>query len=344
MNKILLASTALVLSAGLAHAQAVTITGEGRMGIQYDDWGVAGGGFTAADSWRQENRLTLNFNVSVEADHGLTFGAWSRARMQSGGLGVANQGVFSGSRVWVESNGLKLTFGNQDGAIRGAGTAMGYAGGCAVGYEGGQICADTAGVLNVSQGQNSTGSDDVPMARIDYTMGSTRVALSHGRNAATEFGIRSTFDAFTVALGYSNGNGTNGTYGLPPIAGGSLAAALDDVTTISGSYNGGSWTAAVIVARINVDSVSFVPTGLAPVAIAGPMSWTNWALQGSVQLGGGTMYGYVGDYFDGTAYGLNYAYSLGGGATVTVGAERATDLFGSGIDHTTGSVGVAFVF
>ena len=72
MKKILLASTALVLSAGLAHAQAVRITGEGRMGIMYTN---AGGGV-----WAQENRLQFNFNVAVEADHGLTFGAWTRAR------------------------------------------------------------------------------------------------------------------------------------------------------------------------------------------------------------------------------------------------------------------------
>ncbi|MCB1395658.1 MAG: porin, partial [Rhodobacteraceae bacterium] len=81
MKKILLASTALVLSAGLAHAQAVTITGSGRMGITGMD---AGGGW----NWSQEHRLDLNFNVSVEADHGLTFGAWTRARMEGGWQGV----------------------------------------------------------------------------------------------------------------------------------------------------------------------------------------------------------------------------------------------------------------
>ncbi|MCW1930888.1 porin [Pararhodobacter zhoushanensis] len=297
MNKILLASTALVLSAGLAHAQAVTITGEGRMGIQYDEAGFG------TSEWRQENRLTLNFNVSVEADHGLTFGAWSRARMQVLSDGTAGAGLFSGSRVWVESNGLKLTFGNQDGAIRGAGVAMGYAGGCGVGYEGGYLCLDAAGLLGVSQGQNSTGSDDEPMVRIDYTMGSTRVALSHARDGATEFGIRSTFDAFTVAAGYTNGGAGASSY------------------TISGRYNGGSWGAALLLARIGGAT-------------------TNWSLQGNVALGGGNVYGFVGEVSNATVYGLNYGYGLGGGATVMAGVEH-TEL---GAGRTTASVGVAFTF
>ena len=38
-----------------------------------------------------------------------------------------------------------------------------------------------------------------------------------------------------------------------------------------------------------------------------------------------------------SSYGLNYGYGLGGGATMTVGAERVGT-------HTTASVGVAFTF
>ena len=40
MKNILLATTALVLSAGIANAQAVTITGEGRMGLMYTSGGA----------------------------------------------------------------------------------------------------------------------------------------------------------------------------------------------------------------------------------------------------------------------------------------------------------------
>ena len=112
MKNILLATTALVLSAGLAHAQAVTITGEGRMGLMYTSGGAG---------WSQENRLTLNFNVAVQADHGLTFGAWTRGRISGRGA----SGVLAGSRVWVEASGLRVTFGNTDGALATFGASHG---------------------------------------------------------------------------------------------------------------------------------------------------------------------------------------------------------------------------
>jgi len=286
MKNILLATTALVLSAGIANAQAVTITGEGRMGLMYTSGGAG---------WSQENRLTLNFNVSVAADHGLTFGAWARARVSGQGA----VGVISGSRVWVESNGLRLTFGNVDGAFRGAGVAFGYLGGCGVGYEGGQQCGDSMGLLPITQGQSSTGNLAVARTRVDYTMGSTRVALSHDRGGATEIGVRTTFDAITVAAGYSTG-----PFGV-------------DFYSVSAAYNGGNWSAGAGVAADGVV--------------------TNYVLQGSANLGGGRLYGYLGRVNGANSYGLNYGYGLGGGATLSVGAERVGAV-------TTASVGVAFNF
>jgi len=285
MKKLLLASTALVFSAAVANAQAVSIGGEGRMGIMGIDTGA---GWT----WAQENRLQFNFSVSVEADHGLTFGAFSRARMTNGATGV-----FSGSRVWVESNGLRLTFGNTDGAVRGAGVAFGYLGGCGVGYEGGQQCGDSMGLLGVTHGFASTGGGAASRVRVDYSMGSTRVAVSHDRGGDTEIGARTSFDAWTVAIGYT-------TFGV-------------NVTTASVAYNGGSWSAGV---------------GLATGG-----GTTNYVLQGSANVGGGSLYGYVGRVFGANSYGLNYGYGLGGGATLSVGAERVGAV-------TTASVGVAFGF
>jgi len=311
MKKILLASTALVLSAGLAHAQAVTITGSGRMGVVGADTG-------AGWNWSQEHRLDLNFNVSVEADHGLTFGAWTRARTEGGWPGVglvsgnaSGAGAFSGSRVWVESNGFRLTFGNQDGAIITAGVAMGYAGGCGVGYIGGHLCNDSIGGLAGIQLQNSRGvmagaiapgaTTGRHRAQAMYNFGSSRVAISYDRDlGTTEFGARTTFNAFTVALGYSN----IGT----------------DTIALSGTYNGGSWGVGLLVADL------FLGT-------------TQITLSGNVDLGGGNLYGYYTDISNGNSgYGISYGYGLGGGATLTAGYEGTN----TGID--TLSVGVAFSF
>ncbi len=220
----------------MAHAQAVTITGEGRMGLMYTSGGAG---------WSTENRLTLNFNVAVQADHGLSFGAWTRGRVSGRGA----TGVFSGSRVWVEASGLRLTFGNVDGAFRGTGVAFGYLGGCGVGYEGGQQWPDRrlfvwawhrcAGRRRSERDpwlRPATGGCAQARIRVDYTMGSTRVSISNdngGATDATEIGVRTTFDAWTVAAGYSTG-----PFGV------------DNVWTISGHYNGGSWGAGVIVASL----------------------------------------------------------------------------------------------
>ena len=343
MKKILLASTALVLSAGIANAQAVSITGEGRMGIQYDSMGcispVTGLSSNGGSNYRIENRLTLNFNVAVEADHGLSFGAFTRARMQMGGgaaaVFAANQtGVFSGSRVWVEANGLRLTFGNQDGAIQTAGVAMGYFGGCAVGYEGGQQCGDSAGLLSVSHLNISTGAAGGQRAQLTYTMGDMRFALSHDRGGATEIGIRGTFDAFTVALGWSNNSGSATWVAAPAPAGpyapiAALGGARPTGTlALSGRYNGGSWTVGALVARVTTS------------AAAPNNSFTNYSVSASAALGGGNLYGYVGRAWGNGTYGLNYGYGLGGGATLMVGAERT----GGTANLTTASVGVAFTF
>jgi hypothetical protein len=390
MKKILLATSALVLSAAAANAQAVRIGGEGRMGILYES--VSGGNAALNGSaWAQENRLQFNFTVTVQADHGLTFGAFTRARMNNG-----STGVFSGSRVWVEANNFRLTFGNVDGAIRGAGTSHGYAGGCGVGYVGGHYCGDTAGLLgwgtlglvpgylspegagqaNQTHGFASTGGGPAARIRIDYSFGDTRVALSHDRNAATEFGIRSRFDAFTVALGYSN----RVTYGavipdpaVPPFPQ-SYSGFVNDNTVIppgirpnlpaprpgnivalSGHYNGGTWGVGVLVVRVSPSNTAFA-TNISTTA------HTNWSLSGNVELGGGNLYAYVGRthlfgrnvggpattyLFPVDTAGISYGYGLGGGATLTAGIETGrirNPVPAQAARYTSASVGVAFNF
>ena len=287
MKTLLLATTLLAASATLAHAQAVTITGEGRMGLMYTSGGAG---------WSTENRLTLNFNVAVQADHGLSFGAWTRARVSGLAATATPGGYFSGSRVWVEASGLRLTFGNVDGALATAGTSHGWLGGCGIGYEGGTLCGDAVGLYAVAHQELSTGNQLAALTMVSYTAGNYTVAVSDLDGISTEIGARASFGAVTVAAGYTT---------------------LNDVWTVSGHYTGGAWGVGAIVASN---------------AVA-----TNWALSGTANLGGGTLYAYVGREFGADAFGLSYGYGLGGGATLTVGGERVGAT-------TVASVGVAFNF
>jgi hypothetical protein len=314
------------------------------MGIIYESISVGG---VSVNEWAQENRLQLNFTVGVTADHGLTFGAFSRVRITNGATGV-----FSGSRVWVEASNLRLTFGNVDGAIRGAGVSHGYAGGCGVGYVGGHYCGDTAGLVGgvgtvgaalpgitimpgQTQGFASTGGGPAARARLDYSFGDTRVALSSDRNGSTEFGVRSRFDAFTVALGYSNRANIAVPSATTLFTGQQVRGS---VLAVSAHYNGGSWGVGALVTRIAYSGA------------LSPLNHTNYSLSGNVELGGGNLYAYVGRVNHASVVngripfntvGISYGYGLGGGATLTAGLERWS---GAGITYNSASVGVAFSF
>ncbi|MBN8293555.1 hypothetical protein JI664_16405 [Rhodobacter sp. NTK016B] len=269
MKNLLLATTALIASATIANAQAVTISGEGRMGVIAFHGPVFG-----VWSWAQENQLSLDFNVAIEADHGLSFGALTTAEIANGSVGV-----FSGSSVWVEANGLTLTFGNTPGAVYTAGLAVDT---CLVGYEGGTICGDDAGadLAFVDSDTDGVGPANVTAA---YAFGDTTVAVSHERTTGeTEVAAMTSFDAFTVAAGYT-------TF-------------ASGIWTVSGHYDGGSWGVGALV----------VSDG----------STTNYTVSGNVALYGGALYGYVGREFGGQTYGLSYGYDLGGGATLTAGVEH----------------------
>lgn len=338
--RLTLAATALLASTTLANAQALTIGGEGRMGIWYESVSIGG---VSTNAWAQENRLVLHFNVAVQADHGLSFGAYSRVQINNG-----STGRFSGSHVFVEASNFRLSFGNLDGAIISAGVANGYPG-CGIGYIGGQYCGDSAGlvglftfalggppvdgILAAAQAQefDYTGGGNPSMLRIDYSFGDVRVALSHQRNGATELGVHAAFDAFSVALGYSNRAAI--TTAINPFGG---ALVPGNVVTLSGHYNGGTWGVRVIAARVSYSG------------LLSAFDHTNYSLAGNVELGGGSLYAYVGRVHGGVlntiplnTAGISYGYGLGGGATLTGGLERIS---GGGGTWTSMTVGVAFTF
>jgi hypothetical protein len=349
MKRLLLSTTLLVASAGFAQAQAVSIGGEGRMGIVYENIRLPGASFSG---WAQENRLVLTFDVTVTADHGLTFGGFSRVQIDNG-----STGRFSGSSIYAEANGFRLSFGNLDGAIITAGVAGGYPG-CGVGYVGGHYCGDSAGlvglfyiglnnppgfppnaVLQAAQAQefDYTGGGSPALMRVDYSFGNTNLALSHERNGATELGVNTTFDAFTVALGYSN----RASLSIATPDGIEGLQVSGNVLTVSGRYDGGTWGLGLLAARMSYSG------------ILSPFNHTNYALSGNVELGGGNLYAYVGRVHHAGIFGLvpvntagiSYSYGLGGGATLTAGVETARGTVGvTPLTFTSASVGVAFSF
>ena len=89
MKRVLLASTALCLGAGMATAQdmmsGVTVSGDGRMGVVFDD----------DENARFDSRVRIKFAASATLDNGLTAGGDVRAE-QDGSKGAAGKVFLSG--------------------------------------------------------------------------------------------------------------------------------------------------------------------------------------------------------------------------------------------------------
>ncbi len=106
MKKVLLASTALVLSAGVAAAD-VSVGGDGRMGVISTEGSDLG--FTS--------RIRISFSASGETDAGLSFGGSARVDhydTTTGDTGSATNG--SAGSVFVEGTFGKISMGDVSGA------------------------------------------------------------------------------------------------------------------------------------------------------------------------------------------------------------------------------------
>lgn len=114
MQKALLATTALVLSAGVAAAD-VTISGYGRTGIIYYEDAA---GFSDGDKeTRVISRLRMNLDANTETDSGVEFGARVRLQWEQGNPTTnTNPG-----KIWVRAQGLTVEVGNVDTAMDSAG-------------------------------------------------------------------------------------------------------------------------------------------------------------------------------------------------------------------------------
>ena len=122
MKKALIASTALVLTAGVAAAD-VTISGYGRTGVIYYEDGllnevVEGGILRSGNDTQVISRLRMNIDAATSTDQGVDFGA--RFRIQWDQNSDSN-GELNAGKLYVTSSGLTVEIGNTEGALDSAG-------------------------------------------------------------------------------------------------------------------------------------------------------------------------------------------------------------------------------
>lgn len=207
MKKVLLTSTALVLSAGIAAAD-VSVGGSGRMGI-IDDFGSDDIGFTS--------RIRISFSASGETDGGLSFGGSIRADNAGGG----NAGT-AGS-VFVEGAFGKLSMGDVSGAPE---AAVGDVSG--VGLTGLGDLNETIYLSNNTDLLPGTR----PGALYEYSTGDLTFYASAGNpgNGEDVYGVAVSygFGNFTVAAGYEDADDGLGASADHTVVG--ATAAFGDAT------------------------------------------------------------------------------------------------------------------
>ena len=314
MKKVLFATTALIATAGMAAAE-VSMSGYGRFGLDYNS---ANERVVGRSKTNITSRLRLQFDMTAETDAGVAFNARYRAQAESRD-GVAGTGAFNGARFGVSYNGVTVNVGNIIGAVENA-----------------------PGLYATGTRSAGTGIDG---------MGFHQIAIK--TNGGTVFN----WDAYSSAGAGSNGievlysaGGFTGHVSYSQRNGGTVAGSAggEDRTGVMATYSFGDYyvTAAMQSSSVPLNDITFAAAGGnfgafgAKLAYGSTDQVDSFTLEGNMDIGGaanvlvwvhsadapGSVSTVKGDGgVDGTSFGINYQYDLGGGATVVAGYVDEAD-------------------
>jgi outer membrane protein OmpU len=330
MKKVLLASTALVLSAGVAAAD-MTVSGDGRMGIINN--------FDPDNTITFTSRFRAIFTGSGETDGGLSFGGTIRADNAGGitvddisGDGVEASDLVPGGgaagvagSVFISGDFGTLSMGDVSGAPE---AAVGDVSG--VGLTGLGDLNEMTYLSNATAGSRSA-------ARYDYSFGDFGFHVSAdnpvaypttaGGDLRTEnqtYGVAVTYsgDWFSAGLGYETRDGTRGTS--------TSANGIRDLAP----------TGEHIIGGVSVDFAGATLKGIYGQAdldqVGGTLDQYGVSIDYTFDAATLTAF-YVGgdEELKEEGYGLGVSYDLGGGASVKGGyvksETRDEDAFDFGV-------------
>lgn len=311
MKNIILATTALVGTAGLAAAD-VSISGYGRFGAVHTSPAVG------ASTTNTASRLRLQFDVSAETDGGIVFGARQRFQTEE------NAGNFggNGARFYMTTNGFTLAMGNILGVVEAAPNLYLPTASAGMGLEGNgfySLAANTSsnggrfGWTAYQSGSAVAGAQEG--VEILYSMNGFGVHLHSTDNGvvqSTGIGANYTFSGYTVAAAYEDFD--NG----------------DEVLFVSGGGKIGQINAAISYAQTTYGGVDA----------------DKWSINGGYDFGTGlTAYAFIAseDNNVGESFGLGASYDLGGGVSLEGGLTQAENGT-AGVDATIVSLGAFFRF
>lgn len=339
MKKLLLASTALVMSAGVAAAD-VSVGGDGRMGVIYDS--------SAATEWSFTNRIRISFSASGETDTGLSFGGSIRAdNAAAGAAGTAGNVFISGAFGRLRMGDVDSADKMVNGFIGGVGlTGLSDANEVSYSADGGGLNGVVAAwnSYNAAQGILVSGISK-PFATVparvlyDYSMAGFTFALSHsqtGDDYSYAVGVGYEFDGFSFGLGYGEARNENVMTSTGPGAFNTALATTNqpgkvrDITVTAGYDFAGFDVKAMYQEKKY--TVGNIPAG-APAAFIAPNDTHK-----SLGISGAYTFDMIGvsayyietksDLLNVTAdrYGIGASYDLGGGARLVGGVASIREI------------------
>ncbi len=288
MKKLLLATSAMVLTAGAAAAE-VSLSGSARMGIVHLDNGTDS--FTLFSS-----RVRVVFTLSGETDGGLSFGASVRHDQDD----APGDGFLNGDNtVFISGAFGKLTMGDVSGA---ADALVGQVSG--VGY----------GPNDDTQEINFIGTVKTAVY-YEYSSGPVTFGVGVGQ-------METGNDTYNIGVKYSDG-GYSAAIAWERVENVFLLGDVDMIS-LGGSATFGD---ATVKARISDVDVSGADTAwaLSVDYVAGPTTFT--AFYTDYGNTGFFLNPYDSGDSDVKHIGLGVAYDLGGGATLAAGVTRQNNNF-----------------
>ena len=314
MKKILIATTALVATAGIAHAE-VAVSGNAIAGLQYNSEGTK--------KVKLLSKANVVFTASGETDGGLQFGFVTNHLVENNGDNVINDDT----TVYLSGAFGKLSFG----AVAEADEVAGLSD---IGWDGLDV-DDVAEALVGDELLDNRGGPGLGH-NVNYTYAtgalsfslSTRLDTSHaGDNTdSVAAGVKYTFGDAYVGLGY----------GAHDFNGGSVVPAIDQARVVS--VYGGATFGDIKVAALYADGSFKNAAGV-------KSSGKSYGLNASYTMDALTVsMGYSKADFDAAvgvnnqkAFGIGASYNLGGGASLAGGIAQV-ESFG---DENQGSTGKA---
>ncbi|MBY6141621.1 porin [Leisingera daeponensis] len=314
MKKVLFATTALIATAGMAAAE-VKISGYGRFGL---DWNEANETNPGVSETNITSRFRLTFDVATETDGGVTVGGRIRAQARSrdGAPGVAG---WSAPQFHVAYGGLRVNVGNIWGAIDSAPGL--YLNTTSVGTG-----IDGMGFNSLATGNGfdwdtftSAGAGRNGVEAI-YSAGGFTGHLSYSQsNGGVVPGSAQGLERTAIMLSYSFGDYfVTGAYqdeenGRTIVKNGATLSAGDDLMFFAAGADFGQFGATLSYAQTEeADAVTLA--GEAEIGAASTIvAWVN-----STDIDTGVTAA-TQTRLDGTAFGINYEYDLGGGVTFVAG-------------------------